>query len=165
MSAAGVAVSGEVINEVVDRLLGAAVEALDADATADCFADDAELVQLQGTFRGKDAIRDYFTWSFSLVTRVRVEEAGFGRQVAPPFVFLEAVESLTMTDGTTYRVPLLIAGEFDSSGKISRWVRTSDRWTIVLQAAQQMRGPQGAFSRWFLRQIDQVMAKGMPRPA
>jgi uncharacterized protein (TIGR02246 family) len=164
MGASTAVVSAEVINQALDRL-GAALEALDADGTADCFAEDAEMVQLHGTFRGRDAIRGFFAWSFALATDVHFEERGFGRQVAPPFVYLEAVESLTMTDGTTYSVPLLGVGEFNESGEITRWVRSSDRWSIVVQGARQMSGPLGVYFRWFLHQIDQSMTKGMPTPA
>lgn len=85
--------------------------------------------------------------------------------MASPFVFLEAVESLTLTDGTSYRVPLLAVGEFDSRGEITRWVRSSDRWSIAIEGARQTGGPLGVYSRWFLRQIEQSMTKGMPPPS
>jgi hypothetical protein len=124
----------------------------------------AQTEESQGTFRGRDAIRGFFAWSFALATDVHFEGRGFGRHVAPPFVYLEAVESLTMTDGTTYSVPLVGVGEFNASGQITRWVRSSDRWSMVVQGARQMRGPLGVYFRWFLRQIDQSMTKGMPTP-
>jgi hypothetical protein len=44
----------------VARAYFAAVTAHDADAIAACFADDAELVTVAGTFRGREAIGGFY---------------------------------------------------------------------------------------------------------
>ena len=156
--------TAETIQSALDTI-AAAVCAVDGDALTDCFTDDAEFSTMQGTFIGKDAIREYFHYGMAQGQSAEIEERGIRRLVNPPFATVEGVEVLTAKDGTRYRVPYLACGQFNADGKIVAWTRYSDRWLILRQGAEQMKGPQGWIFRWFVRQVDSIQDKGWPTPA
>jgi uncharacterized protein (TIGR02246 family) len=156
--------TAETIHSALDSIV-AAIRDVDGDALTECFADDAEFGTIQGTFFGKDAIREYFHWTMAQGRSADIEERGIRRLVNPPFATVEGVEDLTTTDGTRYRVPYLACGKFDADGKIVAWTRYSDRWLIYRQGAAQLKGPQGWIFRWFVRQVDSMSEKGLPTPA
>ena len=151
------------VSAALDRISVATVK-LDADAVADCFADDAHVRTHHGTFVGKDLIRAYLRWAIGQARSIRIDERGIGRAIHAPHAFVEGVESITTHDGNTYAFPYLICATFDSQGAVTDWSRLSDRWLLAHQGARQTSGPSGALLRWFVRQVDTAFSKDMPTP-
>lgn len=141
----------------------AAQEARDIAAVIECFADDAVVESVQGTFRGKEAIASRSEWEFKTLREVRYEPRGVGDVIRGSISVFEGMMRGTSSDGYDFEIPVLVVSEFDESGKITRQSSLVNEWTLVKQAASQMSGLSGAFYRLFVGRIDSEMHKGVPQ--
>lgn len=140
----------------------AAQEARDIAPLIECFADDAVVESVQGTFRGKNAIASRSEWEFKTLREVTYEPRGVGHQICGSMSVFEGVMRGTNADGYDFEAPVLVLSEFDESGKITRMSSLFNEWTLVKQAATQLSGLGGAFYRLFTGRIDSEMHKGVP---
>lgn len=141
----------------------AASAARDPERITACFADDAEMLALQGTFHGIDAIRGYYDWICDLLPRHTFAERGLGLRVIGSVVLYEGVQSGTDEHGSSFSdVPIMCVWEYDENAKIKRLAVYSDRWPIIQQSTDQMHGPMGFFARGFTKRVDESITEGLP---
>lgn len=143
----------------------AAFEALDADRATACFAEDAELLTPDGTYVGREAVRAWLHWAFSVVTEARMEECGLGSTVAGNRQFVEYREVAVTTDGLHYDMHSMVAAEFNASGEYQRVSWLPDQWQLIRQIDQQTRGLRRLLVHPVLEKIEAAMSEGMPQPS
>ena len=118
------------------------------------FAEDATIIRPEGTFRGKEEIKRYYTWSFSNYSELTLTEKDFvveGNKAVLEFV----------SEGTSYRgggkkqrVPGMVVFEF-RNGKVQHVHDYYDRLLIAQQLAN------GWFEKKIINAVVNRMGKGL----
>ncbi len=98
------------------------------------FADDAIFIRPEGTFRGKEEIKRYYTWSFSNYSELTLTEKGF--VVEGNKAVLEFVSEGTSSrgGGKKQQLPGMAVFEF-RNGKVQQVHDYYDRLLIAQQLA------------------------------
>ena len=151
--------------EATDKEYWAAFEALDSDRAAACFAEDAELITPDGTYVGREAVRAWLRWTFSMVTEARMEECGLGSTVAGNRQFREYREIAATIDGLPYDIRCMAVAEFNESGEYQRVSWLPDQWQLIRQIDQQSKGLRRLLVHPLLERIDAATSRGMPQPS
>lgn len=123
--------------EATSKEFWAAFEALDTDRLAACFAEDAELITTDGIYVGREAVRSWLRWAFSMVTEACLEECGLGSTVAGNRQFREYREMAVTIDGLRYDIRCMAVAEFNASGEYERVSWLPDQWKLIRQIVQQ----------------------------
>lgn len=118
------------------------------------FADDAVFVRPEGTFKGKEEIKRFYTWNFSNYLEIKLTEKDFvveGNKAVLEFV----------SEGTSYRgggkkqrVPGMVVFEF-RNGKVQQVHDYYDRLLIAQQLAN------GWFEKKIINAVVNRMGKGL----
>jgi steroid delta-isomerase-like uncharacterized protein len=118
------------------------------------FADDATFIRPEGTFRGKEEIKRYYTWSFSNYSELNLREEGFvveGNKAVLEFV----------SEGTSNRsgrrkqkLPGMTVFEF-RDGKVQQVHDYYDRLLIAQQLAN------GWLEKKIIKAVANRMGKGL----
>lgn len=151
--------------EATDKEYWSAFEALDTDRAAACFAADAELITPDGTDVGREAIRGWLRWAFSMVTEARIEECGLGSTVAGNKQFREYREIAVTIDGLRYDMHCMAIAEFNDSSEYQRVSWLPDQWQLIQQVDRQSKGLRRVLVHPLLARIDAELSKGLPEPS
>lgn len=151
----------ETIRATLDEQL-AAIRNLDAEQAAACYADDAEVVTVAGTFSGKDEILEYFRWLFETSTQIDVEPFGFGSRIVDHMVIREERQRYHFTNGHVDEFPAMLVFEYDDEGRITRSASYFDRLVMVREESKQARGLTGFTMRAIVNAAEGAMARGVP---
>lgn len=157
------AIDGQAIEATI-KDFWAAFEALDADRAAACFARDAEFHTPAGTYVGREAVRAWLRWAFSMVTEARMEECGLGSVAAGNWRFTEYREIAVTTDGLRYDQHSMVMAEFNESAQYQRATWLPDQWQVIMQIDEQATGLRRLLVHPLLKRIDAGMSMGMPEP-
>ena len=118
------------------------------------FADDATFIRPEGTFRGKEEIKRYYTWSFSNYSELTLIEKGFiveGNKAVLEFV---SEGTSVRGGGQKQRAPGLVVFEF-RNGKVQQAHDYYDRLLIAQQLAS------GWFEKKIINAVVNRMEKGL----
>ncbi|MGB9375546.1 MAG: nuclear transport factor 2 family protein [Jiangellales bacterium] len=140
----------------------ASVRARDTKGLVACFAENAVLEVVHGTYRGKAEIARSFDWTWQMLPKLEYRDAGMGMRIVDSMAVYEGVMKAVNADGTNLEALTLSTYEFDDDAKITRFVQVYNQWSLVQQAADQMTGLMGPLFRWFVRTTDAEMRKGLP---
>ena len=142
--------------------LAAATRARDTTALMACFAEDAVLEGVGGTYRGKAVIARAFDWLWEMLPTLEYYEVGMGMRVVDSIAVWESMMTAVNADGARLEVLNLETYEFDDDAKITRYVQAFNQWPLLRQGADQMTGLKGTLFRWFVRSVDAELHKGRP---
>jgi len=142
--------------------LAAATRARDTTALMACFAEDAVLEGVGGTYRGKAAIARAFDWLWEMLPTLEYRDVGMGMRVVDSIAVWESMMTAVNADGARLEVLNLETYEFDDDAKITRYVQVFNQWPLLRQGADQMTGLKGTLFRWFVRSVDAELHKGRP---
>jgi ketosteroid isomerase-like protein len=145
--------------------LDAAIKVRDTGRIVACFAEDATLQVVQGTYRGKAAITRFFDWNWEILRSIEYHDTGRGLQVYGAVAVYEGTMRGVSYDGASFETPTLAVYEFNDAGKITRTVQMFNQWSLVRQSAPQATGLFGPVFRWFVGRTDDAMSKGLPVPS
>ena len=134
--------------------------ARDLDRMTGAFAEDAELTATPGTFRGKDAIRDFLAWDARLSPTAVVRDVGIGLLVCPPTVVWEREISLTY-EGVPYQELAATVIEFDDANQIRRYRSYYDKLAVIDEIAHGMPGLAGLVTRSVTGYLVRAGKKGL----
>jgi ketosteroid isomerase-like protein len=118
------------------------------------FADDATVIRPEGTFRGKEEIKRYYTWSFSNYSELTLTEKGF--VVEGNKAVLEFVSEGTSArgGGKKQQLPGMAVFEF-RNGKVQQVHDYYDRLLIAQQLAN------GWLEKKIVNAVANRMGKGL----
>ena len=122
--------------------------ARDIERLVALFADDGQVTAAPGTFRGKDAVRKFFSWDAGLSPTVSVRDTGIGVLVAGSTVVWERVISLSY-EGVPYDEDVTTVIEFGDDGLIRAYRSYYDKLAVLDRIASGLPGVQG----WFVRRL------------
>ena len=118
------------------------------------FGDDATFIRPEGTFRGKEEIKRYYTWSFSNYSELTLTAKGFvveGNKAVLEFVF-EGTSS--RGGGKKQQLPGMAVFEF-RNGKVQQVHDYYDRLLIAQQLAN------GWFEKKIINAVVNRTGKGL----
>ena len=118
------------------------------------FADDATFIRPEGTFRGKEEIRRYYTWQFSNYSEQTITEKSFiveGNKAVLEFV---SEGTSIRGGGKKQKLPGLALFEF-RNGKVQQVHDYYDRLLIAQQLAS------GWFEKKIINAVVNRMGKGL----
>jgi hypothetical protein len=118
----------------------AAVRERDTKGLVACFAEDAVLEVVHGTFRGKAEIARSFDWTWQMLPKLEYRDVGMGMRILDSMAVYEGVMVAVSADGTRLEALTLSTYEFNQNGKITRLVQVYNQWSAVQQSADQMSG-------------------------
>ncbi len=135
----------------------------DVEKALEFFSDDAEMTEPQGTFKGREGVRQLLEWDVRLSPVAKSRPLGIGLLVKDNVAVEEEVLEQTY-EGRPYEYSLVRVFEIGDDGKIRRLRVYLDRLGIDQQVAAQLSGVRG----WlFKRLINFIVAqgeKGLQRP-
>jgi ketosteroid isomerase-like protein len=106
---------------------------MDVEKILSFFVEDGVYVLLEGTFKGKEELRRYWTWSVKINPKIR--DAGVGIVVKGDRIFHEFIVEGTTPDGKNFEIPGMDVYEI-SNGKIQQKRSFYDRLSIAEQGAK-----------------------------
>ena len=83
--------------------LAAATRARDTTALMACFAEDAVLEGVGGTYRGKAAIARSFDWTWEMLPKLEYHDVGMGMRIVDSMAVYEGVMTAVNADGEVVR--------------------------------------------------------------
>jgi len=128
------------------------METGDVEKTLSFFAEDGVWINPNGTFKGKDELRRYFTVFYQSMPDVKVTETGNGIIAQGNKAFFEHVISGT-SQGQGFEGLAMCAYEF-KDGKIQEVRTTYDRLLMAQQAAT-------GLGKWMVNLIVKQAEKGL----
>lgn len=136
----------------------------DIERLVELFADDGEVTAAPGTFRGKDAVRKFFSWDARLSPTVAVRDTGIGVLMAGRTAVWERVISLSYR-GVPYDEDVTTVIEFGDDGLIRAYRSYYDKLAVLDRIASGLPGLRG----WFVRRLTGYLVaqgrKGLDTPS
>jgi uncharacterized protein (TIGR02246 family) len=134
------------------RSIVEAFNSRDVEKMLSFVADDATFIRPEGTFKGKEEIKRYYTWSFQHYSKLTLTETDL--IVGGNKAVLEFVSEGTATDGMNQRLPGLAAFHF-RNGRVEQVHDYYDRLLIAEQLAK------GWFAKTVVGAVVNRMQKGL----
>jgi uncharacterized protein (TIGR02246 family) len=131
----------------------AALHERDLDRVLSMYAEDADLVAPDGTYKGKEEIKRYWTWVFETNSALTFTDSGIGIMVQGNKAVYEHLVSGT-TKGIKWQRPTLGVYEFNE-GRVQHHRMVYDRLVPVKQAAR------GRLARTIVNSIAKRVGKGL----
>ena len=132
-----------------------ASEKRDVEKMLSFLAEDVIWTNNEGTFKGKEEVKRYWTWEAQRMSSAKVRPAGIGTMVKGNIAVQEFVFEGSTSDGRGFdEIPVIIVEEF-SGEKIQRHREYFDRLSMVKQAAK------GWFERMIVGQIVNRVEEGL----
>ncbi len=126
----------------------------DVEKTLSFFAEDGVWVEPEGTFRGKEELKRFLTWSAQTTPDKKIRDAGIGIMVKGNKAVWESVFEGVTPDGRRWEIPVVCVYEF-SGEKIQQHRPLYDR----LSAARQ--GAKGWLEKRIINAVVSRMEKGL----
>ncbi len=142
----------KIVSVIHERAL--ASEKRDVEKMLSFLTEDVVWTNNEGTFKGKEEVKRYWTWEAQRMSSAKVRAAGIGTIVKGNIAVQELVFEGSTSDGRRFgEIPVIIVDEF-SGEKIQRHREYFDRLSMAKQAAK------GRFERMIVGSIVNRMEKG-----
>ena len=143
----------KIVSVIREREL--ASEKRDVEKMLSFLTDDVVWTNNEGTFKGKEEVKRYWTWEAQRMSGAKVRAAGIGTIVKGNIAVQELVFGGSTSDGSRFgEIPVIIVEEF-SGEKIQRHREYFDRLAVAKQGAK------GWFERMIVGQIVNRIEKGL----
>ncbi len=130
-------------------------EKRDVEKMLSFLTEDVVWVNNEGTFKGKEEVKRYFTWETQRMSDAKIRDAGVGIMVKGNIAVHEEVFEGSTADGRRFGgLPVMIVEEF-SGEKIQRHREYFDRLSMAKQAAK------GRIERMIVGSIVNRFEKGL----
>jgi ketosteroid isomerase-like protein len=147
--------SEEKIASIVHGFGRVSHEKRDVEKMLSFLTEDVVWVNNEGTFKGKEDLKRYFTWETQRMSDAKIRDAGIGIIVKGNIAVHEEVFEGSTSDGRRFGgIPVIIVEEF-SGEKIQRHREYFDRLSMAKQAAK------GPFERMIVGSIVNRFEKGL----
>lgn len=144
--------SNENIENIMREFVGALYKR-DLDKALSLCAEDADWVTPEGTYRGREEIKRYWTWVMQINSDLACKDSGIGIIAQGNNAVYEHLVSGT-TNRMKYQMPVMCVYEF-SDGKIQHIRTVYDRLIVAKQAAK------GSLAKWLVNSIVKQAEKGL----
>ena len=142
-----------IVSVIHERAL--ASEKRDVEKMLSFLTEDVVWTNNEGTFKGKDEVKRYWTWEAQRMSNAKVRAAGIGTIVKGNIAVYEEVFEGSTSDGRRFgEIPVIIVEEF-SGEKIQRHREYFDRLSMAKQGAK------GWFERLIVGSIVNRIEKGL----
>ncbi len=130
-------------------------ERRDVEKMLSFLTEDVVWVNNEGTFKGKEEVKRYFTWETQRMPDVNIKDAGIGIIVKGNIAVHEETFEGSTSDGRRFgEIPVIMVEEF-SGEKIQRHREYFDRISMAKQGAK------GWFERMIVGSIVNRIEKGL----
>jgi len=126
----------------------------DVEKMLSFFAEDGVFVSRDGTFKGKEELRRFWTWDVKVNPNVKYRDAGVGIVVKGNKIFHELIVEGVTPDGRKFEIPGMDVYEI-SDGKIQQKRSFYDGLSIAKQCAK------GWLEKTIINAVVNRMEKGL----
>jgi ketosteroid isomerase-like protein len=117
------------------RDFGKAFVERDVEKMLSFFAENGVFVSPEGTFKGKEELRRYWTWNVKVNPNVKLRDTGVGIVVKGNKIFHELIVEGVTPEGRKFEIPGMDVYEI-SEGKIQQKRSFYDRLSVAKQVAK-----------------------------